>query len=211
MNDVSDAEFSYIKPFNDFQDIGWYKKEKKEYVKKDYVSKHNVNKLKEFFDGPLTSHVQGNLRHKIMNHTFTEDYVLNNDKNKYPEDSVMKNSMTNELECPLKYDNKNTSQNITSSVMKNDMTNELQFTLKDNKKYASEYITGDINTQIPFKPTIVSMKATKKPEQKKITESKLDNKVLNNFHQKEDKKHAFEDITGDTSIKFNNALNQKNP
>ena len=26
MNGVSDAEFAYLKPFNDFEDLGWYKK-----------------------------------------------------------------------------------------------------------------------------------------------------------------------------------------
>ena len=62
--------------------------------------------------------------------------------------------------------------------------------------------------QITIKPTIVSMKATKKPEEKNITDPKFHNKVPTNFEQQEDNKHTFEDITGDTSIKSNNALNE---
>ena len=47
MNNVSDAELAYLKPFNDQEESGWYKK--KEHVQKPYVSKNNVNKWKEIF------------------------------------------------------------------------------------------------------------------------------------------------------------------
>ena len=52
------------------------------------------------------------------------------------------------------------------------------------------------------------MKVKNKPEQKNITESKLDNKVPTNCPLKEHKKHEFEDIIGDIYSKNNNALNE---
>ena len=38
MNDVSDVEFAYLKLFNDFEDIGWYKN-KRQFKKKSTLIK----------------------------------------------------------------------------------------------------------------------------------------------------------------------------
>ena len=53
------------------------------------------------------------------------------------------------------------------------------------------------------------MKVTNKPEQKNITQSKLDNKVPTKCPLEEDNKHELEDITGVIQIKYKNALNDK--
>ena len=81
--------------------------------------------MKGVFYGPLKTNVQGNLIDKIMDHKVIEDHVMNNDKKKDQEDSVMKNVMTNELEFSLKDDNKHASEDVTYSVMNNAKTNEL--------------------------------------------------------------------------------------
>ena len=92
------------------------------------------------------------------------------------------------------YSGKELEENMkTSQIEINEKIDEFKILDKDTK----------------IKPTLVSMKGTNKPEQKNITESKLDNKVPTKCPLKEDKKHGFEDITGVTYMKNKNVLNKK--